>query len=425
MLYLIAWLTDFAAVLFIFVGTRLLAEQGAGDSTLGWMGTMFFLSSAISSAWSGQLSDRRGRRRVTSCGMICLVASLIVAIPSESHRWLFFVAYTAVGVSLGMIYPPVIACLGRGGKRRAASRDYLFFCLSFNLGILCAQLIGGWMFERKDYRWPIMVAIAAAVTGLIVSRFLPIAPANKPSDTNPEPASAPNLASASKFASDMDESNERRDLTNHVTAQLGRALARLTWIANFGGMFSMSLLWFLFPQLMVNIGVPADQHGRVLAVGRATVMGTFCLMYFIPLWEFRFRFAMVTQLCGIAGLTLLSVSEGTTGLGLGVVGVSLMMGYTYFSSLFYNAVGNPPDRKGRAFGLNEACLCVGAAGGSCLGGYLGADWGARAPFQVAAALVVGLLLVQFLLFWRHVQPLQLQHDIDAQETTATFDAASR
>ena len=76
MLYLIAWLTDCALILFIFSVTRLLAERQADGLTLGVLGALFFLTSALSNAFSGRISDRIGRRLVSLSGAVCLVGSL-------------------------------------------------------------------------------------------------------------------------------------------------------------------------------------------------------------------------------------------------------------------------------------------------------------------------------------------------------------
>ena len=133
MLYFISWLTDFAALLFVFTGTRFLAERGASALMLGWLGASFFLASAISNACSGRIADVVGRRRVALCGTLLFLASLGLVAATHPASWLFYVAYTGVGISLGMIYPSVIAWLGHGRSGQAASRAYLFFCLAFNL----------------------------------------------------------------------------------------------------------------------------------------------------------------------------------------------------------------------------------------------------------------------------------------------------
>jgi predicted MFS family arabinose efflux permease len=82
-----------------------------------------------------------------------------------------------------------------------------------------------------------------------------------------------------------------------------------------------------------------------------------------------------------------------------------MMGYNYFSSLFYNRHANEDRRQGSGFGLNEAFLGLGAAGGSLLGGLAVDDWGARAPFGMAAAVILVALSWQVVRFSRFRQRL--------------------
>ncbi len=256
-------------------------------------------------------------------------------------------------------------------------------CLSFNFGMLSGQLSGGWLFERIGTRAPLLVAIGLTVAGFLCLLWHRDEGADRP------------LA--------------KPDRPEAADARLARAFSRLHWISNFGGMFSMSILWFLFPILVVHLGVPATQHGLVLGVGRAVVISTYCIMYFLPGWQFRFRFAVIAQVVGAVGLIVISQSESAVPLACGVAALSGLMGYNYFASLFYSARGNSAERKGRAFGLNEAFLGLGAAGGSVAGGFASADLGIRTPFEIAAVLVATLLVVQSALYWKLVTPLR-EHD---------------
>jgi len=78
--------------------------------------------------------------------------------------------------------------------------------------------------------------------------------------------------------------------------------------------------------------------------------------------------------------------------------MSVMMGYNYFSSLFYNRHAHADHKQGRGFGLNEAFLGLGAAGGSLLGGLMIGDWGTRAPFGISAVLILVALSWQMIQF---------------------------
>ena len=49
----------------------------------------------------------------------------------------------------------------------------------------------------------------------------------------------------------------------------------MSWIANFGGTFSISIVLYLLPKLLVELHVPSDEHGLMLAIGRTIVINTF------------------------------------------------------------------------------------------------------------------------------------------------------
>jgi len=378
MLYLIAWLTDCALILFIFSVTRLLAERQADGLTLGVLGALFFLTSALSNAFSGRISDRIGRRLVSLSGAVCLVGSLAVFLIPGEGWWQLYLVYPCVGLAVGQIYPPVIALLSQGTDRRQASLRFLVFGLAFNFGILCGQAGGGWLYDHVGHLAPVQTALGLALGTLLCLCCV----------RQPVPAAA------SEESTNAVLIPERRRADQFM---------RLSWLANFAGMFSMSTLWFLLPKLAVALSIPADSHGLILSLGRAMVMLCYLAMHLLPHWQFRFGFSVLAQTLGCLGMLMVSASDGVTPLGLGVVLMSVMMGYNYFSSLFYNRHANEDRRQGSGFGLNEAFLGLGAAGGSLLGGLAVDDWGARAPFGIAAALICAALSWQALRFNRFRQ----------------------
>ena len=376
MLYLIAWLTDCALILFIFSATRILAEQRADPWTIGTLGAVFFLASAISNTIAGSLSDRIGRRIVSIAGGVGLVVSLSVPLVFTDGSWRLYVAYTCVGVSVGHVYPSVIAWLSQGGGRMEASRRFLRFGIAFNLGILGGQIGGGWLYDHVSSTAPLLTAIGLALGTVICLLCV----------REPEPGDGTVADGAETVG------------VRHAERTSARRFIRLAWLANFSGMFSMSTLWFLFPTLAVSLGIPAEKHGVVLGVGRAAVIGVYTLMHVVPAWHHRFRFSVLAQLLGLSGMILVCVGRHPASLACGVVMLSVLLAYNYFASLFYNRTGHDDQRKGAAFGLNEAFLSLGASGGSLLGGWASTGLGERAPFQLAAILIAASLAVQLVWF---------------------------
>ena len=380
MLYLSAWLTDFAAIMFIFVSTRALAEEKASIFALGLLGACYALASGLANTVSGRLADRVGRRPVSLVGMALFFLGMLAAVNSSPGSVAFYAAYMVVGCSLGLIYPPVMAWLGQDRVGTSASRTYLRFCLAFNLGIACGQLGGGWMFGEFGSAVPVYVAMGLVAVSFVCLLFM--------RETDPRPSPTVGLPADSS-----------------VFPELARAFSRLSWMANFSGMFSMSILWFLLPHLFVQLKIPADSHGFILAVGRGVVITTFVVMHFLPGWRYRFRYTGFFHLLGILGLCGILWGSSILVLTISVCAFSILMGYNYFSSLFYSSTGNRNERKGRAFGWNEAFLGFGALGGSLFGGWIGlADM--RSPYLLAAVVVGLSFSVQAIVYWNHVRPLR-------------------
>ena len=388
MLYVVTWLTDFAAFLLVFTVPRQLAEAQAPPWTLGLIGALFSACSACSNLIGGRLSDRFGRRGVAVTGTILLLAALVGASRFDPSHWTFLGAFGLGGTAVGMIYPPIIASLSQGRRGRAASRAFLGFCLAFNLGMVSGQLLGGWLFDQRGSDAPLLAGIGLSLLSLILI-----------------------LGGVDRFVSTNPQADERpRQRTE--SAALAPAFARLGWVANFGGTFSVSIVFFLLPRLVVSLGIASTAHGIILALSRVIVIATFFSMHVSKFWHYRFSTSLGAQLLAVAGLIWISVADSAAGLVLGLSGLSVLLGYNYFSSLYYSTTGSAEEKRGRASGIHEATLALGLTGGSLAGGLAGETFGNRAPFLLAAAVIGGLVIAQTVLYRWLVVPLRRRLEID-------------
>ena len=373
-LYLITCSTHFTMMLVVFAVSRELAEEGRGLAFMGLTGAVIAASLAVSCLLGGRLSDRFGRRRLIIFGCVLM----IVVPPIAGARW-YLLAYLLAGIGGGAIFPALTAWLTSGTSPRSnwsrVSGRLVVFCVAWNLGILSAQITGGILYDI-DRLAPF---IAAMLVGLVNLGAAIMA--------SPIPLIHPDF--------DIDEHGDHFDHRARSAT-----FARLAWIANLAGAFSMSMVLHLLPRLVVDIGIPPDAHGFMLATMRLLVMGVYLLMYGLNFWHHRFSTALVSQLIAVLGLTLIALAGNAPILWLGLAGLAQLMGYNYFASLYYTTSGSTEEQRGAATGIHEATIAAGFTLGSTIGGLVGQHTDLRAPYALSAAVILALALVQLTVYLR-------------------------
>ena len=66
---------------------------------------------------------------------------------------------------------------------------------------------------------------------------------------------------------------------------LSSAFFRVCWVANFGGAFSVSMVFYLLPKIVVHLEISSVQHGAMLAASRLVVIATLLTMYATGFWR--------------------------------------------------------------------------------------------------------------------------------------------
>ncbi|MEZ6193661.1 MAG: MFS transporter [Phycisphaerales bacterium] len=373
-LLVVTCLTEFAALLVIFVVGRSLAEHRVSLMWMGMIGAAFGLSSSVSSLYFGWLSDRMSRRRGVMLGLSMALAGVGLAITGLGSLTITCISYVVVGTALGATYPVLSSWLTAGHNQgvsiRMLLRTLMGFSIAWNAGLIGAQLSGGWLFRYVSPASPLYLAVALLLVNLILVLSMP------------------------EYVSSDRDPRAAHDVGNGDRQQASTIFSQLSWIANIGGTFSMAMILHLLPALMVELGVGADQQGMLLAYNRVIVIGAYCLLFLTRFWHYRLSTAIVAQACGVAGLVMLGLAQGRTALLLGLTGVALLVGYNYFASLYYSSTRGSDEARGAAMGLHEASLAAGMTGGSALGGVLGTYAGAGSPYLLAAVVVVLLGAVQ-------------------------------
>jgi len=385
LLYLNCVLIDFAAFIVIFAVSRGLAERHAPQWYLGVVGAGFSLSAAIASIGGGWVAHRFDSRTVYLTGASLMVVGIGGCWAAQTH-WpsLLLPVYWLLGIGLGLFYPPLMGWLNQGedvhANRRGVSRTLILFCIAWNFGMMCGQLTAGSLFLRGPL-WTFGVALLIGAMNLAVS------------------------ARTVFHVKQSREIVETRPPIDPVPAALANSFKRLGWIANLGGMFGGAMIVHLLPGLAVLIGVSPDDHGRMLGAWRLLIIATYLLLHMFHFWHFRFSVSVVSQLIAVAGLLVIASAHFGTTLLIGLFLIGQLVGFNYFSGLYYSTVGSSDENRALAAGVHEATLATGMAVGTIVGGWMGSAISQRAPYVFAAAVLLVLVGAQIIAWARWVRPL--------------------
>jgi MFS family permease len=383
-LYVICSLTDFAGFVVVFVVSRGLAEADLGLMYLGIAGAGLSFSAGVGSILGGWLAYRLDGRVVFVSGAVTIVLSILACGLIDLHSHWFLLGYWSLGIGLGFQYPPLIGWLNQGedahANHRDVSRRLILFCAAWNVGMMCGQLAGGTLFA-----WGARWAYGAAGSVALLNLLLAIAAAGRVVPLAAVPIGG----------------------TQQVYAVMERAVAfkRLSWIANLGGVFGGSMVIHLLPHLAVSIGVQPDDHGKLLACWRAVAIGTYLLLHHSTFWHYRLSASLAAQGLGACGLVVIARAESAIPLLIGLALLGQLVGYNYFSGLFYSTAGSRHEQRALAAGIHEATLAAGMAIGTIVGGVLGERVSPRMPYVLAAAVILVLIAGQSVAWWRWVRPL--------------------
>ena len=358
-------------MLFIFTVTRLMAEQESTILTLGIFGGISSMSYAVGAMIGGRLSDLWSIRQVVTLGTIIQLMAMLACIQWHAANHSLYLMAAISGAAVGCIQPPIIAWLTRGGLSRlgtklTSTRLYRY-SLSWNLGLICGQTGGGWLFPINP-TLPLSAGILLMLGVLILVRL-------------PNTFTIPVSETMCKEAS--------------VVPRSARTFVYLGWLANVSGAMGMSGIIHLFPHLAHELAISSPVHGMMLAANRIMVLITYSVMHSLTFWRYRFSATLLVQLSALTGLILLTYSRTVIFLTIGLILFALLTGFNYFSSIFYSTTSFSWDRQGIASGLHEASLAFGFAGGAFGGGIVGLWLGSRVPYQMVAVVLVLTALIQF------------------------------
>lgn len=161
------------AAFFESFATEFSANRAEVSLVFGLSGLLYF----VLGAFGGMLADRFGPRRVTSAGMVCIAAALVLGSLAGSMLQLTLVYGIGLGVGIALVYTPAIGCVQPWFTRRrglaAGIASAGIGAGTFGVPLLAAAAIAHWQWRGA------MWALAGGVlfVGLGATLLLRRAPA--------------------------------------------------------------------------------------------------------------------------------------------------------------------------------------------------------------------------------------------------------
>ena len=379
-LYIAAALMDMSVGGVVFAIGRRAAELGATSFELGLLGSIIFGAYSIFAIIGGHISDRFGRRNVamvgcTSAALLALACAFVTNVPA-------LVGLSAVfGMGMGCFWPSIIAWLGQGLSGAALATRLSNFSVAWNLGLLVGFALTGVLFELG----PRLAFFVSSGVLLVIAVLLVLAqqaaePAAKMvASTTPEP---------------------------HVPK--GRGFRKTAWLANFAVNFSQAGATALFPMLATTLGIRADIHGGLLALGRGAALVVFFVMQHVGFWRSRLWPLWVAQLVCVAGIWWIGVTSNAWAFAVIFAVIGAVSGVTYQASIYFTL--EEMSEKGKGGGFHEAILGSGMFLGPILAGWIGKQAALhghselRAPYFFCAISLLLLVVIQLaIVLWRRTE----------------------
>ena len=345
--------------------------QGYTPLLAGLVIGVYGLTQAIFQIPFGMLSDRIGRKKVISAGLLIFVAGSVVAALADT-MWGVIAGRALQG--LGAIGAAVIALTADLTREDQRTKAMAIIGVSIGFAFALAMMIGHALTSLVGISGLFWLTAVLGVAGLVVlHKYVPT------------PVST-------RFHRDVEP----------MPAQFREILADRELLRLDGGIFVLHLIltatFVALPlALRDSAGLSAEAHWMVYV---PVLLASVLLMIPFVLYADRRNRLKVVFLGAIACLAAAELGIGWSGAGLMALVALMVLFFTSFSvleSCLPSLVSRiaPSDKKGTALGFYSTSQYLGAFAGGLCGGWLHGRWGTDAVFWFCGALVLVWLVGAF------------------------------
>lgn len=367
-IYVAAFTMDMAVVTAGLAVVFFAVNAGLSADKVGYIGAAGAVAYTASCFVSRTLSDRWGRKVIAGLAL-ALVVACYLGQAAAGALWAIVGLGVLAAASMAMFWPTMLAWLAEVAEpdSRGQGRSFSAFNICWSAGMMAGPVLCGYLYRNAGWQFPFLAAALATTVCLLVVLSVR---APRPERTEPRPTPAV---------------SRRPDATARFL--------RMAWYANFASWFVGATIRVLFPKVGHELGYTEDLIGWLIAGMSFGQVLTFIGLRFTTRWQYRLAPLLAAQLVSAGGMVaavcfaspvLFATAFTLAGIGGGV---------SYSCSLFYSLHGRQRDRAATT-GLHEGIIGAGGILGPLLGGWAARFIGLRAPFGLAALVVVVAVALQ-------------------------------
>ncbi len=375
-LFLLLWMLTFLSVFSIslvspvipYLVDEFMAEEAAAVMMIGLLNASFNSAKTLTNVPGGILADKLGRKTLIVASFLVLPFSFFLYYLSSNCYYLI-VGELIGGIAMGLLVPAVSALVADIIPRATLSTAYGVFNLSWTLSQIPSPILGGFLSDAVDLKFPFLIALIFSLPCVIASLKL----------------DGRMKTSATSKASE----NPMGEIDADLGSSYRRVLALFCGVEALNGLGNGILVTLFVVYPLYALKASVLEMGAVFSIswGIATALSQ------IPGGKLADRFGekplILASIIGSAPLLILLSLTQTLTQYLILLGLACIIGnlsVPAYSSWLATSI--PPAKRGTGFGATSAAFGSGLIIGPVIGSLL---WNIFQP-QVIIPFAISAIL---------------------------------
>lgn len=337
-------------------------------ASIGIMNAGFFLAAGLLSLPLDAVSDRIGRKRLATAGLVLFVVAAVLLCRGKTFYQLAGI-YIVFGLAMAAFGPTMMSFVADISPTTHLGRSLGWYMMSVFTGMSLGPALGGFIAQSWGFQHVfVWVAVLMACTLVLFLLTFPATPRSMPQASQKESRSV-----------------ELRKLFRN------RPLLAC-WISTLGGCFGLGMFITFLPSHAQNQGLTEAQIGIIFFVqGMANALSRIPCGHMSDKAGRRANLVIIGLVGYGASLFGFGISATMVDFALYAVllGLSMALAFTSVGAIIAEVV--PPQMRGLSMGGYNTCIYIGMMLSSALMSHVIEAIGFRNGFFVPAALAIVLI----------------------------------